>query len=75
MDVVAGENGAGVFDSDSVFCANPECVLHVWEGSRNVEGLGNWAEIDGIIYDRHPVKIGGASYCGQCRKELFGLKS
>lgn len=63
------------FDRDSAFCANDKCVLHVFETSENVQGHGNWAEIDGVIYDRHPIKPGGPSYCGRCRRELFGLKS
>lgn len=69
------ENTGSRFDRDTVFCENAECVLHVFEGSTNVEGHGNWAEIDGIIFDRHPVKAGGPSYCGRCRKTLFGLRS
>jgi len=61
------------FEGDSEFCANPDCILHVLETSENVEGHGNWAEIDGVLYDRHPVTPGGPSYCGRCIKELFGL--
>jgi len=35
---------------DSIFCANPRCVLHVRPGDVNVHGSGNWAQLaDGII--------------------------
>jgi hypothetical protein len=55
-----------------VFCANTDCVLHVVAGSPGVEGNGQWAEIDGILYDRHSFgEHGGALYCGPCRRRLL----
>lgn len=55
-----------------MFCANPDCVLHVAAGSPGVEGNGQWAEVGGIIYDRHSFgDNGGGLYCGPCRRRLI----
>ena len=55
-----------------VFCANPDCVLHVVAGSPGVEGNGQWAEVEGILFDRHSFgETGGALYCGPCRRRLL----
>ena len=43
------------FDSDAVFCANPECLLHVHRGDPRVDGWGQWATVAGITYDRHAL--------------------
>lgn len=54
------------------FCANPGCMLHVVAGSPGVEGNGQWAEVDGILFDRHSFgENGGALYCGPCRRRLL----
>lgn len=50
-----------------VFCANPECDLHVRADDPRVRGSGHWAEIDGVVFDRHPLAPGGACYCSRCR--------
>lgn len=54
-----------------MFCANPECQLHVTSDSPGVRGFGQWATIDGVVYDRHCMgPHGGPLYCSACRKEL-----
>jgi hypothetical protein len=56
----------------SAFCATPSCVLHVTADSPSVTGNGQWAVVDGIIYDRHSIDgNGGALYCSGCRKRLL----
>jgi hypothetical protein len=52
------------------FCANPRCPLHVATGNPQVRGCGQWAEIDGVLYDRHPLEPGGPYYCSACRKAM-----
>ena len=52
------------------FCANPACRLHVRADSSTVRGGGQWATIDGIVYDRHSVQVGGPLYCMVCRKRF-----
>jgi len=55
-----------------VFCANPACLLHVTAGSPGVQGSGQWASVDGVLYDRHPIgDHGGALYCSGCRGRLL----
>jgi hypothetical protein len=50
------------------FCANPACLLHVRADSATVRGCGQWATIEGIVYDRHSMDAGGPLYCMDCRK-------
>jgi hypothetical protein len=46
------------FELDSLFCSNPDCVLHVRSGMPRVLGRGNWAQLgDGRI-------VGRTTYCG-----------
>lgn len=52
------------------FCATEGCPLHVTTQHPNVHGCGHWAEIDGVLYDRHPLVPGGPVYCSRCRREL-----
>ena len=52
------------------FCANPACPLHVRADSATVRGGGQWATIDGVVYDRHSMEVGGPLYCMVCRKRL-----
>lgn len=52
------------------FCANPACRLHVRADSSTVRGGGQWATIDGVVYDRHSMEVGGPLYCMVCRKRL-----
>lgn len=52
------------------FCANPACLLHVRADSSTVRGGGQWATIDGVVYDRHSMEVGGPLYCMVCRKRL-----
>ena len=52
------------------FCANPACLLYVRADSATVRGGGQWATIDGIVYDRHSMEVGGPLYCMVCRKRL-----
>jgi hypothetical protein len=59
------------FDDGDVFCANPACVLHVRSGDDGVEGSGQWAVIDGVTYDRHPLEAGGRCYCSACRRRML----
>jgi hypothetical protein len=56
------------FDSETYFCANPSCQLHVRGGDPGVEGWGAWAVVDGVTYDRHPLVPGGPSFCTACRR-------
>lgn len=58
------------YEANDVFCANPSCVLHVRAGDAGVSGSGQWAVIDGITYDRHPLTPGGPCYCSKCRLEI-----
>jgi hypothetical protein len=52
-------------ESDSVFCANPSCVLHVRPGDANVRGRGNWADVgDGIIIGRQ--RVADVMVCDRC---------
>jgi hypothetical protein len=52
-------------ESDSVFCANPSCALHVRPGDPNVRGRGNWADMgDGIIIGRQ--RIADVTLCDRC---------
>jgi hypothetical protein len=52
-------------ESDSVFCANPSCALHVRPGDANVRGRGNWADMgDGIIIGRQ--KMADVMLCDRC---------
>ena len=61
---------------DEYFCANRDCVLHVRVGDANVIGSGgNWAEIDGLIFDRERMNPEGPHYCHKCRASLAALQS
>ena len=54
---------------DSVFCANPRCVLHVRAGDANVEGVGNWAQVaNGLIIGRQ--QVGTIMLCDQCAARI-----
>lgn len=55
------------------FCANPACRLHVRPDASTVCGGGQWATIDGIVYDRHSMQVGGPLYCMVCRKRLTAM--
>lgn len=57
------------------FCANPACRLHVRADSSTVRGGGQWATIDGIVYDRHSIEVGGPLYCMDCRKHLVAMSN
>ena len=51
--------------SHEMFCANPTCRLHVSPADPNVEGRGDWAELeDGTILGRERVE--GLFYCDVC---------
>ena len=52
------------------FCANEQCVLHVTASTAGVSGSGHRAVIDGVLYDRHSLELGGALYCSDCRKAM-----
>lgn len=57
--------GAILTEFDSVFCANPGCLLHVRPGDENVRGSGNWAELaDGIIVGRR--RVDAVMLCDRC---------
>jgi len=59
---------------NELFCANPECHLHVCQGDENVIGTGQWAELsDGIIIGRQLV--GRAFYCHDCATPLIADES
>lgn len=60
------------FWGQRVFCASHNCVLHVTANSPGVQGSGQWASVDGVLYDRHSMgDNGGALYCSACRKVLL----
>lgn len=52
------------------FCANESCQLHVTASDAGVNGWGHWAVVDGVMYDRHSVEIGGPLFCSDCRKAM-----
>lgn len=55
-----------------VFCANPACLLHVAAGAPVLQGSGQWASVDGVLYARHPIADhGGALYCSACPRRLI----
>jgi hypothetical protein len=55
---------------DSIFCANPTCVLHVRPGDGNVQGSGNWAQLaDGIIVGRRRVEA--IMLCDRCAARVM----
>ena len=55
---------------DSIFCANPTCVLHVRPGDRNVQGSGNWAQLaDGIIVGRR--RVDAIMLCDRCAARVI----
>jgi hypothetical protein len=55
---------------DSIFCANPRCVLHVRPGDVNVHGSGNWAQLaDGIIVGRR--RVDAMMLCDQCAARVM----
>jgi hypothetical protein len=59
-----------VRESDSVFCENPGCMLHVGPGDTNVEGSGNWAETaEGLIIGRQRVEA--LTLCDQCAARVL----
>ena len=58
------------WDGQREFCANPACLLHVRADSGTVRGAGQWAMIDGVVYDRHSIEVGGPLYCMVCRRRL-----
>jgi hypothetical protein len=58
------------WDGQREFCANPACLLHVRADSGTVRGAGQWATIDGVVYDRHSIEVGGPLYCMVCRRRL-----
>ena len=54
-----------LYESDSVFCANSVCILHVRPGDPNVRGRGNWAALEGgLIVGRQ--RIDGDMFCDGC---------
>lgn len=53
-----------LFEHEQLFCANPACRLHVQVGGPGVEGVGNWAEIDGVLVGRG--RYGGQMLCDLC---------
>lgn len=55
---------------EGFFCANEQCALHVTASTPGVSGCGHWAVIDGVIYDRHSLELGGPLYCSDCRKAM-----
>jgi hypothetical protein len=56
---------AHLAEFESIFCANPGCVLHVRPGDVNVRGSGNWAQLaDGIILGRRRVDT--IMLCDRC---------
>jgi hypothetical protein len=56
------------FETDSPFCANPDCELHVWANTPGVMGRGNWARMrDGRIIGRSTY--GGVFLCDACLRE------
>jgi hypothetical protein len=56
-------------DSDSFFCANADCVLHVRPGDKNVHGSGNWAQLaEGIIVGRRRVET--VTLCDRCAAKV-----
>ncbi len=57
-------------DSDSFFCANAGCVLHVRPGDANVRGSGNWAQLaDGIMVGRRRVET--VTLCDRCAAKVM----
>ena len=55
---------------DSIFCANPRCVLHVRPGDANVHGSGNWAQLaDGIIVGRR--RVDAIMLCDRCAARVM----
>jgi hypothetical protein len=55
---------------EGFFCANEQCALHVTASTPGVSGSGHWAVIDGVIFDRHSLELGGPLYCSDCRKAM-----
>jgi hypothetical protein len=55
---------------DSIFCANPTCVLHVRPGDGKVQGSGNWAQLaDGIIVGRR--RVDAVMLCDRCAARVM----
>jgi hypothetical protein len=55
---------------DSIFCANPRCVLHVRPGDANVHRSGNWAQLaDGIIVGRR--RVDAIVLCDRCAARVM----
>jgi len=53
------------------FCANVECVLHIFAGDPRIQGSGNWAQLPyGLIFSRRPV--GALIYSDRCAKDKSG---
>jgi len=57
-------------EDDSVFCAEPDCDLHVRPGDPYVHGWGNWAQFsNGLIIGRR--KIEGRLLCDRCAARVL----
>ena len=52
------------------FCANPACQLHVTMDDPRIHGQGQWARVDGVMFDRHPLEVDGPVYCTRCRAAM-----
>jgi hypothetical protein len=72
MDAKLVHDGTG---SESPFCGNPECMLHVRVGAPGVQGSGNWAVLEnGQMMGRG--LYGTAFLCDACgRRQVRGLPS
>lgn len=62
-----------LFEHEQLFCANPQCWLHVRLGDPGVTGSGNWAQIDGVLVGRG--RYGGKMLCDRCGKLSMGTST
>jgi len=59
-----------LIEFDSIFCANPRCVLNVRPGDANVHGSENWAQLtDGIIVGRR--RVDAVMLCDRCAARVM----
>jgi len=59
-----------LIEFDSIFCANPRCVLNVRPGDANVHGSENWAQLtDGIIVGRR--RVDAVMLCDRCAARVY----
>jgi hypothetical protein len=55
---------------DSIFCANANCILHVRPGDANVQGSGNWAQLeDGTVVGRR--RVDAIMLCDRCATKVM----